>query len=260
MLSLLGIVAIYIFLQMCVAWVGYRLTKNPSIVDVIWGVGLMVSGLIYLWSVPINTRLIIISALLILWCIRLSGYLWYTRIRKGLVDIRYLKLSDSWKISKSLGFFLNFQLQGVFILIMSSVFLFAATKPETSMSLTDWLGVILTLVGIVGETIADWQLYHFQQARTGKVCQVGLWNYSRHPNYFFDWLAWCGFALFGLGHPLGCIGLLSPLVLYIIMTRITGPLTEKGSLIKRGEAYLLYQRQTPMFFPFKKAFAIIFKK
>lgn len=246
------IVAIYIFLHMFGAWGVYRLTNNPSVVDVAWGLGLMVSGLIYLWSQPMNARLIVISSLLILWGVRLSGYIWYTRIRKGIVDKRYLKLSEDWKIARPLGFFLNFELQGLFILIMSSVFFFAATQTYQAFSILDVFGVCLVLIGIIGESVADWQLHRFQSSHKAEVCKAGLWSYSRHPNYFFEWVVWCGFAVFGLKHTFGCVGLLSPLVLYYIMTRITGPLTEKGSLVKRGEAYLLYQRQTPMFFPFKK--------
>jgi steroid 5-alpha reductase family enzyme len=63
---------------------------------------------------------------------------------------------------------------------------------------------------------------------------------------------WCGFTLFGMQHPFGCIGMISPLVLYLIMTQITGPMTEQGSIASKGEAYLSYQRKTPFFFFGKK--------
>jgi steroid 5-alpha reductase family enzyme len=251
-LNLFLIAMIYIIIQMFCVWLLYRVTKNPSIVDVAWAAGLTVSGLIYLWSEPVNLRLFVISGLLLIWGLRLGGYLWFTRIRKSIIDKRYIKLSENWKIAKSLGFFLNFQLQGLFILIISIVFLFAVTGTGQTLSWVDGLGVWLVVTGIIGETIADQQLYHFKKQQLGNVCDLGLWKYSRHPNYFFEWIVWCGFTIFGLQHNVGCLGIVSPLLLYLIMTKITGPLTEAVSIASRGEAYLAYQRTTPQFFPGRK--------
>ena len=255
MLEMLGIVWLYIIFQMLVVWVLYRVLKNPSIVDVSWSLGLMVSGLIYLLNVPMTFRIKIISCVLVLWGLRLAGYLWYTRARVGLVDKRYTRLSDNWKIAKPLGFFLNFQLQGFFILIISSVFLFTTQVASAGLTLIDWFGVIITLFGICGESVADAQLYRFQKNNKGKVCDVGLWNYCRHPNYYFEWLVWCGFTLCALHYPLGWLACLSPALLYVIFTKITGPLTERGSLESRGQAYRDYQQRTPMFFPFKFSYS-----
>ena len=249
MLNLLFIAMGYVIIQMICVWILYRMTDNPSIVDVAWPIGLVITGLIYLWSSTINFRLTIISLILICWGIRLGTYLWVTRIRKSIIDKRYLKLSENWVIAKPLGFFLNFQLQGFFILIISSVFLFAGTASNSAMSWVDCLGTLLAIIGIIGETLADYQLYTFQQDNKGKVCDSGLWQYSRHPNYFFEWLIWCGFSLYGLQHHFGYISFISPVFLFIILIKITGPMTEKGSISSRGEAYLAYQRITPMFFP-----------
>ncbi|HHS8487784.1 TPA: DUF1295 domain-containing protein, partial [Legionella anisa] len=86
-----------------------------------------------------------------------------------------------------------------------------------------------------------------------QVCNVGLWHYSRHPNYFFDLLSWIGFALFAIQSNMGYLGLLSPLMLYVIFTRMTGPMTERSSIQSRGQKYIEYQKQTSMLFPwFKK--------
>jgi steroid 5-alpha reductase family enzyme len=110
-MSIIAVVFFYLVVQMSIVWVIYRILKNPSVVDASWSIGLMMSGLIYLGSSPINARNITVSILLIMWALRLAGYLWYTRIRQGHVDKRYKELSSNWKISRSLGFFLNFQLQ-----------------------------------------------------------------------------------------------------------------------------------------------------
>jgi steroid 5-alpha reductase family enzyme len=249
----IGIVMIYLFLQMFVMWGLYRILKNPSVVDVSWSLGLMVSGLIYLGLTPLNFRILIIGFLLILWALRLACYLWYTRIRKGHVDKRYVKLSANWKISPSLGFFINFQLQGAFILIISSVFFLMSKSGLTDITAIDLFAFFIIVVGIAGETIADLQVQRFKLRHKGEVCQIGLWHYSRHPNYFFDWLSWVGFALLVIQSNIGYLCFFSPLMLYVIFTRMTGPLTERGSVQSKGKKYIEYQKTTSMFFPwFKK--------
>lgn len=245
----IAIVVIYLFLQMSIMWGLYRILKNPSVVDVSWSLGLMVAGFIYLASGQVTMRIQIIGMLLGLWALRLAFYLWYTRIREGHVDKRYLQLSSRWKISPSLGFFLNFQLQGVLILVISSVFYWISRSMLNQITFIDGIAGCIILVGIFGETTADLQLKQFKKTHPGEVCRAGLWQHSRHPNYFFDWLSWVGFSLFALQEGLGALGLLSPLMLYIIFNHMTGPLTERGSLESKGRAYFDYQQQTPMFFP-----------
>ncbi|KTD46562.1 hypothetical protein Lqui_2487 [Legionella quinlivanii] len=248
-----GIVILYLFIQMSFMWGLYRILKNPSVVDVSWSLGLMISGLIYLSFSPFSFRILIISSCLIVWALRLALYLWHTRIRIGHVDKRYIELSSTWKISPSFGFFINFQLQGLLIFIISSVFLLISKSELTRFTWIDSIAVCLISSGIIGETLADLQLQRFKNQYKREVCNLGLWRYSRHPNYFFDWLVWVGFALFAIQSDFGYLGLLSPLMLYIIFTRITGLMTERGSVQSRGEKYIDYQKQTSMFFPwFKK--------
>jgi steroid 5-alpha reductase family enzyme len=252
-MNIVGGVIIYLLLQMCFVWGVYRLLKNPSVVDASWSIGLMISGLIYLWSDPTTPRKLVVSGLLILWALRLSGYIWYTRIRHGHVDKRYTELSNNWKINKSLGFFLNFQLQGLLIFIISLVFYWICNSNQTSLNLFDFLAIFVVIFGVIGESVADLELYRFKASHKGEVCNVGLWNYSRHPNYFFDWLTWVGFALLAIQSNMGFLGIIAPLVMYFIFTHMTGPLTERGSVQSRGQKYIDYQKQTSMFFPgFKK--------
>jgi steroid 5-alpha reductase family enzyme len=246
-------VVVYIILQMLLAWGVAKRLNNPSVIDFFWPVTLTVAGLIYLLTAGLSLRLMIVSILLLIWGLRLASVLFMTRILRNIVDKRYVALSAHWVISRWWGFFWNFQLQGLFVLVMTMVFWFAARVPQASLTVLDWVAIVLCVVGIVGETIADRQLENYKKNSQGAgVCEIGLWNYSRHPNYFFDWLTWCGFAVFGLSAPLGCLGWLSPALLYWIMTRVTGPMTEEGSIQSRGEVYLQYQRTTSMFFPWIK--------
>lgn len=241
------IVVLILFLFMCGMWLWYRYEKNPSVVDVGWAMGLTLGGLVILSSQGYTSRSMLLGMILLIWGIRLSGYLWLTRIRHHKVDERYLKLSQDWKISKPLGFFLNFQFQAFLMLILLTPWFFAAKVMQINS--LDILGILLALFAISGESLADYQLQQFKRQHSKQVCNVGLWYYSRHPNYFFEWLTWCAFTLFALSHSYGWIGLISPLTLYLIMTKVTGPMTENGSIESRGAAYLAYQKTTPMFFP-----------
>lgn len=253
MLCSIMVVAIYLFLQMCFMWVLYLRSNNPSVVDVSWSIGLMVAGLIYLFSPGINTRVIAVSILLTIWALRLAGYLYLTRIKYGHVDKRYTHLGSQWKIRQSLGFFLNFQLQGILILIIATgIFTFIPQSSSAAISVLDVIAMIIIVIAIIGETIADMQLQAFKHKHSGKVCNTGLWNYSRHPNYLFDWLTWVGFSMIAMQSPYGCLSLISPLLLYVIFTRVTGPMTERASIQSRGQAYLDYQASTSMFVPWFK--------
>ena len=78
----------------------------------------------------------------------------------------------------------------------------------------------------------------------------GLWRYSRHPNYFFEWLVWIAYAMFALASPWGWISLACPAVMLYFLLRVTGiPATEAQALKSRGDDYREYQRTTSAFVP-----------
>ncbi len=181
------------------------------------------------------------------WGLRLAGYLWFSRVGRGHQDKRYTQLSEQWKIAKPLGFFLNFQLQGLLAWPIALSFYFISQR--TVFFWWDILGFTLLIAGLLGESLADYQLQQYKRQPLGAVCKTGLWRYSRHPNYFFDWLSWLGFSCIACSSHLGFLAFISPLTLYLIMAYITGPMTEAGSLASRGEAFKQYQQQTNMFFP-----------
>ena len=127
----------------------------------------------------------------------------------------------------------------------------AANNPSP-VAITDILALLIALGSLFGESIADHQLAEFRQkpANSGKVCDSGLWRYSRHPNYFFEWLHWWAYVAFALGGPKAWVSLLGPLLMYIFLRYITGiPHAERSSLRSRGEAYRNYQQTTSPFFP-----------
>jgi steroid 5-alpha reductase family enzyme len=115
---------------------------------------------------------------------------------------------------------------------------------------------IVWAISILGEAIADAQLKRFKSKpeNKGKVCDAGLWNYSRHPNYFFESMIWVGYFLVSLNADYGWVGVLSPITIILLLFRVTGiPMTEEQALRSKGDAYKEYQRTTSVFVPwFKK--------
>jgi steroid 5-alpha reductase family enzyme len=149
-------------------------------------------------------------------------------------------------------FFGFFQLQAVLIGLLSLPVAIACSNPAGGIGAFEIAGLALWLVAIGGEAVADAQLAWFrgQPANRGRVCEFGLWKYSRHPNYFFEWLIWVAYFIFALGAPFGWAGVLSPLLMLYFLTCVTGiPPSEAHSLSSRGEAYRSYQRRTSPFIP-----------
>ena len=137
-------------------------------------------------------------------------------------------------------------------LLLSAPFLLIAYNPAPAFHPLELAGFLLALVGVGGETVADRQLEAHRQgsAGSGTTCRQGLWQYSRHPNYFFEWVIWLGIAGLGLTAPGGWIGLLAPAMILFFILKITGiPPTEAQALKSRGDAYREYQRRTSAFVP-----------
>ena len=111
------------------------------------------------------------------------------------------------------------------------------------------------IIALAGETVADEQLHAFKRnvMNKGKTCDVGLWRYSRHPNYFFEWLVWVGFFVYALDSPMGWVAVISPMIMFYLLMYVSGvPLAEAQSLQARGEEYSRYQQTTSMFVPWFK--------
>ena len=147
-----------------------------------------------------------------------------------------------------LGFFM---LQALAAVIIALPILSAATG-ETSSAPILTIGLVLSVGGMIGVTISDRQLAGFvhQQANKGKICRVGLWSWSRHPNYFFEWVLWIGYLPLGWAAPEGTWLVALPFILYLFLTKITGiPFVEARKLEVSGKAYATYVERTSAFFP-----------
>ena len=233
------------------AWLVYLRTDRADWIDVAWAYSL---GALALLDAALGSgdpmRRLVLGLAGGAWGLRLGTHL-AVRVAGGPEDGRYQALRSDWgprPHARFLGFFL---LQGVMNLGLGLPFLLGATDPTPGVPVWTWLGLALAAIGVAGETLADAQLRAFKAHGTrGEVCRRGLWAWSRHPNYFFEWLTWVGFALAAQGRPAGLAAWLAPALMYLLLTRVTGiPPTEAQSLRSRGDAYRRYQCEVSAFFP-----------
>jgi steroid 5-alpha reductase family enzyme len=231
-----------------------RRIDNYGIVDIAWAFSFGAAALFYAltargWPVRRAT----VAGLAVLWSLRLGGHL-YRRVmgHHPIEDGRYQQLRRDWAGSFAWKMFGFFQLQAVSVLGLSLPFLFAAQNPAPHWHLLESAGVLLWLLAISGEALADRQLNRFKldPANRGRVCASGLWRYSRHPNYFFEWLVWVAWFVFASASPWGWVSIICPVSILYLLLKVTGiPLTEEQSLRSKGDAYRRYQQTTSAFVP-----------
>lgn len=239
-------------------WLSLKL-NNFSFVDITWSYSLAFLAPLYaLAGGGMATRRGLAAVIAMVWSVRLGSYL-LMRIKKHHPheDVRYTVLREKWKGNLAGNFFWFFQAQALLILLLSVPVLLACVNPDAQLGAIEITGVLVWLAGIVGESISDRQMQRFKNdpGSKGKVCQAGLWRWSRHPNYFFESVVWFGFWLFACGSPWGWVTIYAPLLILYFLLRVTGiPLTEECAVKSKGDAYREYQRTTSAFVPwFPKA-------
>ena len=238
---------------MLILWLIHLPLRNASVVDPGWAGGLALLAVIYAAMAPgYQRRALLIATMAVLWGLRLAGFLLFTRVIGHPEEGRYVQLRRDWGGNMALKFLAFFEFQALLCLLLSAPFLLATLNPEPSLSLFEYAGAALWLVAWIGESLADAQLQSFKSspANRGTVCQVGLWRYSRHPNYFFEWLIWMAYAIFALGSPYGVAAMLAPLLMLYFLFNVTGiPATEAQAIRTKGDKYREYQRTTSAFVP-----------
>jgi steroid 5-alpha reductase family enzyme len=239
--------------MMLALWIYQRVKHDASAVDVGWTTGLGGLAVFYALMGPgTPSRKILIGFLAGFWAFRLAGYLLLDRIVHGDEDRRYRRLRAHWGRAAQRNFFFFYQAQGLLAVVLSLPFLLICFNAAPQLHPMEITAVGLWLVAIIGETVADRQLAAFRANpdNRGRTCRSGLWAYSRHPNYFFEWLNWCAYALMALPAPYGWAGLASPVIMLFLILKVTGvPPSEEQALASRGDDYRDYQRTTSVFIP-----------
>lgn len=169
-------------------------------------------------------------------------------------DTRYQELRRRWRERgrEQRSFFVFYQAQAFLAFVLATPFLVVSFNRAGSLEPLEWAGAALWVAAASLEAVADLQLksYKADPANKGKTMREGLWRYSRHPNYFFQWLTWVAYALVALAAPWGWIALLAPAIMLYLILFVTGiPPAEESSLRSRGDDYRRYQKETSAFVP-----------
>ncbi|MGA8019440.1 MAG: DUF1295 domain-containing protein [Desulfobacterales bacterium] len=239
--------------MMIIGWIISLIYRNVTVVDSLWGLGFVLIAWITLFlSDGYVARRILIAVLVTFWGLRLSLYLTWRNWGKG-EDPRYgLWRKESGEKFWIVSLFKVFILQAVVMWCISLAPQFGQMSASPNhLTRLDIVGVCVWTAGFLFESIGDWQLARFKSnpENKGKVMDRGLWAYSRHPNYFGEFLVWWGIFFVALATPGSWWTIFSPVIVTVVLLKMTGiPLTEKAITSTRP-GYVEYVRRTNAFFP-----------
>ena len=258
-LAALVLIAVSLSILMAGAWLVQQRSGNSGWVDTIWTFALgLVGAAAALWPIDgaaPNARQWLVAALVALWSLRLGLHI---AIRTAGItdDPRYAAFAKEWGLDAPWRMFVFLQNQALGTIPLAFAIFVAARVPFDALRLQDYLGALILLTGIAGEALADAELKRFRQdpANRGRVCDAGLWRWSRHPNYFFEWFGWLAYPLIAIDlsgqYVWGWLAILGPLFMYWLLVHVTGvPPLEEHMLETRGKAFRAYQQKTNAFFP-----------
>lgn len=231
-------------------WIVSLVRADVSIVDSVWGPLFLAAAIAYAFTVPQpGPRTPFVLAFVAVWALRLAGYITW-RNHGEPEDRRYREMrkrNDPGFAFKSL--YLVFGLQGLLAWIVSISLLAAIASPEP-LGVLDYAGAALWFGGLAFEATADGQLARFKANpdNEGKVMDGGLWRYSRHPNYFGEFLVWWGLYLIAVAAG-GWWAIVSPLLMSFLLLRVSGVTLLEKDIGERRPAYADYRARTNAFFP-----------
>ncbi|MBS4058986.1 MAG: DUF1295 domain-containing protein [Bacteroidetes bacterium] len=249
-ISLLAFAAI--MLMMTILWLVSIRIKNVSIVDIFWGFGFVVAGVIYfLFTGGFETRKILLTIMVAIWGLRLSIYLAWRNIGKA-EDFRYQKFRKDFGEDRYwwYSFFSVFLLQGFLMWLISAPLLGAQFYPDDSLGILDFIGIAIWTIGFIFEAGGDMQLARFKAnpANKGKVLNTGFWHYTRHPNYFGDAAVWLGYALICISAG-SYIPVLGSVLMTALIIKVSGVALLEKTLNTSKPGYQEYVRKTSAFIP-----------
>ncbi len=238
---------------MTTLWIVSVMIKNVSIVDLFWGLGFVITALFYFVKTDgFEIRKIILLSMVSIWGLRLSIYLAIRNIGKG-EDFRYKQFRIKYGIKRYwwISFFQTFLLQGILMWLISVPLLGAQFSGQnSSLGLTDYIGISIWVIGLCFEAGGDFQLMRFKADPTnkGKVLNTGFWRYTRHPNYFGDSAVWWGFGLISIAAG-NYYAILGSVLMTALIIKVSGVALLEKSLKEQKPEYKEYIRKTSAFLP-----------
>jgi len=246
-------------LAMAGAWVLQRAARNAGWVDVVWTFATGAGGVVYALA-PTGDhmpapRALLAAVLVAIWSGRLGLHL-AVRAAASAEDARYAQFRQEWGRAFEPRLFIFLQIQAMASALLTLSVLVAARNPAPGPRVTDFAAATVLGVAILGEGMADGQLRRFKTYPPNRhaICDVGLWSWSRHPNYFFEWLGWLAWPIMAIdlggAWPWGWVALTGPAIMFFILRFASGvPPTEAAMTRSRGEAFARYQARVSVFFP-----------
>lgn len=242
-------IVIFFYMNLCFFWSVIK--KRNDVVDIAWGLGfILLAWLSLLVFGHPSLRGYITAILVSLWGLRLSLYV-YMRNRHKTEDFRYLTWRKAWGRCFYVRSYLQiYLLQALLLFLIAGPILHINKYASHGLVLFDYLGILVWLLGFTFEIVSDAQLACFikDPGNKGKIIQSGLWQYSRHPNYFGEVTLWWGIWLIALSVPSGWLTIFGPLAITLLILFVSGiPLLEQKMM--KNEAYLEYKKHVSVFIP-----------
>lgn len=234
---------------MTATWLISLPLRNASIVDIVWGLGFVMVAWAVLATAEPSTRSWLMVTLTTAWGLRLTGYLVWRNAGKG-EDYRYVEMRERRGTRfPAISLITVFGLQGAIMWIVSLP-LQAGIPDESELGLIAGAGVVLWAIGFFFETVGDLQLARFKAIpqNSGRVMDGGLWRYTRHPNYFGDFMVWWGMYLIALDGGAWWT-IVGPLVMTALLMKYSGAGLLEKSIGDRRPGYAEYVERTNAFFP-----------
>ena len=258
-LTVLAAIAVALSAIMTLAWLIQQRTGNSGWVDAVWTFGLglvgVASALAPIAQSGVQPRQMIAAAFAAIWAARLGVHI-ASRSAKIADDPRYADLIKGWGADARRQMFILLQKQALVSIPLAFTIFVAAHNPAPGLTIYDGLAILVMAVAILGEGLADWQLQTFKANADNKggINDVGLWRWSRHPNYFFETFGWLAYPLLAIdlsgNYPWGWLALAGPACMYWLLVYVSGiPPLEQHMLRTRGDKFRAYQSRTNAFFP-----------
>lgn len=252
---LVGVLFLTALTLMTLAFGFSRLVRRTDIIDLMWGVVIVVVAISSLLASPHGVEIgynvqTVTTALVTLWGVRLSYHI-ARRLISTPEDPRYKNLRKKWHGSEAINSYVRvFVVQAALAVVVAAAVICINLGEEVTLGIWAWLGLTVWIGGFLFESIGDRQLRQFLATTKSKGALMtrGLWRYSRHPNYFGEAMQWWGIWIIALSLPFGWMGIVSPVVITYLLLCVSGvPLAEKRAATKRG--WKTYAKRTSMFIP-----------
>jgi steroid 5-alpha reductase family enzyme len=247
--------ALGLALAFAIVWLWQLRTNNAGMIDPVWAGAL---GAVAVFAgvasngAPLNR--VLVAGCGGAWGMRLAVHLWRRNHGKP-EDARYRQFRDQWATAAPRNFFWFFQLQALVALLLAVAFFVPAASRMTVPIENAAGAAAVWLIAACGEALADRQLARFNSdgRHRNEVCRVGLWRYSRHPNYFFECVHWLAYTVLSIRLPWGWLTIAPPLLMAWLLVKVSGVPLLEAHLARTRPGYDEYIRTTSALIPWPPA-------